>query len=87
MDAVSSLLLMKVVVRVVPSALITDCGVNPAPLTVTIVFSLPAIVTVGVTDEIEGAGFRIVRTVTAVIVPLLTRIFTVLGEGGTAGAV
>jgi hypothetical protein len=88
--AVSWVELTKLIASKVPLSSTVDCGVKLVPVTVNVVFPLPASTTVGEIELRLGAGFTTVTAAEAVRVGSTTlAAFTVttFGEGGIAGAV
>jgi hypothetical protein len=87
---VNWVVLSKVVVRAAAPNWTVDCGVKPDPVTVTTVSALPGAIEFGEIEASAGAGLFIWTEAEAVLVEsvvLVAVIVTVLGEGGTAGAV
>ena len=67
-----------------------DWGVKPVPVTVIVVSALPAKTVLGERDETVGAGLTtctVADPEELVLAVLVAVMVTVLGEGGTAGAV
>jgi hypothetical protein len=88
--AVNCVAFPKVVARGVPASCTTDCGVNPAPVTVRVVSALPASTLEGEIVLRLGAGFLMVTDAVPVRVgstTLAARTVTTFGEGGIVGAV
>jgi fumarate reductase subunit D len=68
----------------------TDCALKPVPVTVSVVFPLPALMVAGKMVLATGAGFTMVTVAAAERVGSVTLAavkVTVFGAGGTAGAV
>jgi hypothetical protein len=68
----------------------TDCAVNPVPVTVSVVFPLPAFTVAGEMLLTTGAGFMMLTVAvaeSAAFATLAAVTVTVLGNGSIAGAV
>jgi hypothetical protein len=88
--AVNCVPLPYVVASAVPPNSTTDCAQKPVPVTVSVVFPLPAFTVAGVMLVTTGAGFVMVTEAVADRVGsarLAACTVTTLGAGGTAGAV
>jgi hypothetical protein len=88
--AVNCVALPYVVANAVPPNSTTDCAQNPDPVTVSVVFPLPALSVAGEMELTTGAGFTMLTEAAADCAGcarLAAVTVTMLGAGGTAGAV
>jgi hypothetical protein len=88
--AVSTVGFQYTVASPVPPNSTTDCGANPVPVTVSVVFPLPAFTVAGEIALTTGPGFTRVTEADADCVASATLVavtVTVLGEGSVLGAV
>jgi hypothetical protein len=88
--AVNCVVLPYVVANAVPPNSTIACALKPVPVTVRVVFPLPALRVAGDMALSTGAGFTTVAEAVAVwlgAARLAAVMVTVLGVGGTAGAV
>lgn len=87
---VNSFEVVNVVAKDVLPSITADCWLKPFPRTWIVVSGLPALISDGETELISGAGFTRIAEAVALRVEsatLTALIATVLGVGGTVGAV
>jgi hypothetical protein len=88
--AVNAVALPYVVASAVLPNSTTACALKPVPVTVSVVFPLPALIAAGKMEATAGGGFTMVTVAVADRVGSVTLAavnVTVFGAGGTAGAV